>query len=97
MAKLYKNDKGFLIIQMNLVEALLRCDIGNFCDNCNNRIDIAETDGYDDIYYIAVINRAVCKNCCEDFIKGYNKNPEDKSYEKSNYNRYAKLLNLEEI
>ena len=95
MANLYKNDKNFLIIQLEPLEALTDCNIGDRCDNCNNRIDPFEEDGYGDIYYVAVINCALCKRCCDDFIKGYDKHPEDEQYEKSHYNYYAKILNLE--
>lgn len=101
MASLYKNNKGFLIIKMDHLEATLDCEFGIrisrfkskvLCDTCNNEID-----GMDDIFYVAVINRCLCKECCDDFIKGYNKQPEDESYEKSHYNHYAKMLNLEEV
>lgn len=95
MAKKYNNDKNFLIIQLDPFVARFECNIGNICDICNNRIDSLETDGFGDIYYIAAINRAVCKRCCDDVIKGMNKSPEDESYEKRNYNYYAKILGLE--
>ena len=97
MAKKYDNDKGFLIIQMELLEALVVCGIGNICDNCNNEIDVFEEDGFGDIYYVAAINRAVCKKCCDDFIKGYDKHSEDESFEKRHYNYYAKKLNLDKV
>lgn len=97
MAQKYNNDKGFLIIQMELLDALIICGIGNICDNCNNEIDVFEKDGFENIYYIAAINRAVCKRCCDDFIKGMDKYPEDESFEKHHYNYYAKKLNLEVI
>lgn len=99
MASLYKNDKNFLIIQMTHLEATVDCGMGIrqsrfiskiICDICNNEIDEV-----DDIYYVAVLNRALCKECCDDFIKGYDKHPEDEPYEKSHYNYYAKILNLE--
>lgn len=101
MAQLYKNDKGFLIIQMTHLEATLDCEFGLrtsrftskiLCDTCNNEID-----GIDDIFYVAIINRCLCKECCDDFIKGYNRIPDDIPYEKRHYNRYAELLNLEKV
>lgn len=97
MAKRYDNDKGFLIIQMELLEALVYCGIGNICDTCNNEIDVFEEDGFGDVYYFAAINMALCKHCCDDFIKGMNKSPEDEAFEKCHYNYYAKKLNLEEV
>lgn len=101
MAKKYDNNKGFLIIQMTHLEATLDCEFGIrisrfkskiLCDTCNNEID-----GFDDIYYVTVLNRCLCKDCCDDFIKGYDKHPEDESFEKRHYNYYAKKLNLEEV
>ena len=97
MAKRYENDKGFLIIQMEPLEALLQCNIGGICDNCNNDINIFEEDGFGDIYYIAAINRAVCKRCCDDFIKNMTRYKEDIPYEVLHYNFYAEKLNLEKI
>lgn len=96
MAKRYDNDKGFLIIQLDPLEAMVN-RIGDRCDNCNNTIDPFEEDGFGDIYYIAAINRAVCKRCCDDFIKNMNRNSEDIPYEKRHYNYYADKLNLEKV
>lgn len=97
MAKKYDNDKSFLIIQMELLDALMICNIGGRCDNCNNEIDIFEKDEFGDIYYVAAINRAVCKRCCDDFIKGFDKHPEDESFEKRHYNYYAEKLKLKKV
>ena len=103
MAKRYDNDKNFLIIEMSVEEASNICGFGiDFvdnetglvfdhilnCDTCANRIT-------DNVYYVAAINHALCKDCCDDFIKGYDKHPEDTSYEKRHYNYYAKEFNLE--
>lgn len=105
MAKRYKNDKDFLIIEMSYKEASQLYGFGTNiideetglvvehivkCDTCNNKI-------IDNIYYVAAINSALCKECCDDFINGYDKNPEDEIYEKRHYNYYAKQLNLEEV
>lgn len=101
MAKRYDNSKGFLIIEMDCLDASITCgfgiDTGHLankivCDNCNNEID-----PFDDCYYIAVINRCVCKDCCEDIIKGLDKHEEDVLYEITHYNYYADKLNLEKI
>lgn len=101
MAQLYKNDKGFLIIQMTHLEATLDCEFGIrtsrftskiLCDTCNN-----ELDSFDDIYYVAILNRALCKECCDDFIKNIDRSPEDISYEKRHYNYYAEKLNLKKV
>ena len=98
MAELYKNDKDFLIIKMSHLEATLDCEFGIrtsrftskiLCDTCNNEID-----DMDKIFYVAVLNSCLCKDCCDDFIKGYDKHPEDEPYETSHYNHYAKILNM---
>lgn len=97
MAKKYDNNKGFLIIQLELLDAALLCGISNRCDNCNNEIDVFAEEDYCDIYYVAVINRAICKECLDDFIKNYDRCEEDIPYEIKHYNYYAKKLGLEEV
>jgi hypothetical protein len=105
MAKKYDNDKGFLVIEMNYEEARDICGFGItyvnedtgvvydhklLCYTCNNSIT-------DNVYYVAAINHALCKECCDDFIKNIDRHPEDIPYEKRHYNYYAEKLNLEEI
>jgi hypothetical protein len=101
MAKKYNNDKDFLIIEMTYDEATIICNFGSqinedsyfvVCDNCNIRFD----DG-DKIYYFAVLNRAMCKECCDDIIANQERYKEDIPYEIKHYNYYAKKLNLEEV
>ena len=100
MAKKYDNNKGFLVIEMSFDEATILCNFGceisedNYivvCDTCNNKFD-----SNDKIYYIAVLNRALCKECCDDFINNIDKSDEDIPYEVRHYNYYAKILNLKE-
>lgn len=99
MAQIYKNDKGFRIIQMTHLEATLDCEFGIrtsrftsniICDTCNKLID-----GFEDIYYVAVLNQCLCKECCDNFIKKFNKPKEDEAREEKYYNRYIKLLCLD--
>lgn len=99
MANIYNNDKGFLIIQMTPLEATNICNFGFkisrslvniVCDTCNKNIN------YGNVYYVAVLNRALCRNCVDEFITKYDKHQEDIKYEKQHYNYYAKLLNLKE-
>lgn len=101
MAQIYENDKNFLIIEMSYEEACSPCNFGfeqennkNFivCDSCNNLINEENN-----IYYVAVLNRALCKECCDDFIKGCDKYPEDEDYEKRNFNYYAKKFNIPQV
>lgn len=101
MARKYPNDKDFLIIEMDCLEASMECNFGIntghlaktiVCDNCNNTVD-----PFEDVYYFAVLNRALCKECCEDIIKNLDKHPEDSEYEKAHYNHYARILKLEQV
>lgn len=92
MAKKIENDKGFLIIEMDYLEAVKVAHFGFgetiICDQCNNLID-------EKCYYMAVLNQAFCKKCCDDFISKYKRHKEDIAYEKRNYNFYAEKLELE--
>lgn len=101
MASRYKNDKDFLIIQMDCLEASMICNFGKntchlantiVCDNCNTQID-----AFENVFYFAVLNRAMCKECCDDVIKNIDRFPEYIEYEKSHYNYYAEKLKLEKI
>lgn len=105
MAKKYNNDKGFLVIEMSYDEAKDVCGFGVtykdketgivvdhklICDTCNTEVK-------DNIYYIAAINRALCKECCDDFISNVDRYKEDIPYEKRHYNYYAEKLNLDKV
>lgn len=90
MAKKYKNSKGFLIIQMSLMEAFTTCEFGDICDNCNDVINVNE-----ECYYVAVLNRLFCKNCLLNFVNNTTRHKEDINYEKKHYNFYATKLGLE--
>lgn len=100
MAKKYDNYKGFLVIEMSYTEAANICgfgiDVGKskiiVCDTCN---EVFPEE--DNIYYVAAINRALCKECCDDFINNIDRYDEGIPYEKSHYNHYAKKLKLEEV
>lgn len=105
MANKYNNDKGFLVIEMSYEEARDICGFGIthvddeiglvvehnlLCDTCNNKVT-------DNIYYVAAINRALCKECCDDFISNVDRYEEDIPYEIRHYNYYAEGLNLEKV
>lgn len=100
MAKIYKNDKNFLIIQMNSEEAtkigfgfeitgLLNMCV---CGTCNH-----ECKDYH-IYYIAGINEVQCDNCITDYVKNMNHYIDDDSliYEVRHFNYYAEKLGMKE-
>lgn len=90
MAKKYENSKGFLIIEMSLLEAFNKCNFSIVCDNCN--ISLIDEDT---VYYFAALNRLFCKECTDDIINNQNRYKEDIAYEIRHYNYYAKLLGLE--
>ena len=105
MAKKYNNDKDFLVIEMSYEEARDICGFGiDFvdketglvydhklvCDTCNNSVT-------DNVYYVAAINRALCKECCDDIINNQDRYDEDIPYEVRHYNFYAEKLNLDKV
>lgn len=95
MAKKINNNKGFLIIETTLDEAINKCMFGYqnelICDQCNKTIE----DKDEVIYFIAVLNMAFCKECYEDFIAKSKHYEEDEDFEKKQYNVVAELLGLE--
>lgn len=96
MAQLYKNNKDFLVIEMSHTEATNICDFG-FRDSRFHSIVICDTCCdviKNPVYYVAILNRVLCEDCLNDFIKNYDKPKEDKEYEAKHYNYYAKVLNL---
>ena len=100
MAKLYKNDKNFLIIQMNGAEAsnlgfgteVTGCLNSIVCGTCNASIE------HKDIYYLAGINEVLCKDCVEDYTKNMNHYIDDDSlkYEINHFNIIASKLGMSE-
>ena len=60
------------------------------CDSCNELMT-------DKCYYVAVINRLLCKDCCDDFLNCVDRHDSDIPYEIRHYNIAAKLLRLKPI
>lgn len=100
MASIYKNQRGHLIIQLNVHEATdlnIGIEIPGLnnlclCDTCNNECKP------EDIYYIAGINEIMCKDCVEDYVDNMNHFNDDNSiqYEINHFNAVAKKLNMKE-
>ena len=100
MAKIYKNDKNFLIIQMNGEEAsnlgfgmeITGCLNSIVCGSCNSSIEDK------DIYYIAGINEVMCKDCAYDYIKNMSHYVDYDSikYEITHFNIIAQKLGMSE-
>lgn len=49
---------------------------------------------HDKVYYVAVLNRLLCKNCCDDFVRNFKHYKEDEAYEVKHYNYYANQVGL---
>ena len=100
MAKLYKNNKNFLIIEMTGAEAsvlgfgieITGCLNSIFCGGCNSQIE------HKDIYYIAGINEVMCKDCADDYIKTMSHYTDNDSlrYEINHFNIIAQKLSMSE-
>ena len=88
MAEIINNKQGFLIIKMNK-EDLRTVGFGYICDNCGNSLIT-----HNEIYYVAVLNRAFCKKCYERWISHAHRYIEDIPYEERNFEFYAKQLDL---
>lgn len=100
MAKIYKNDKNFLIIEMNGTEAsglgfgveVTGCLNSITCGTCNTSIE------HKKLFYVAGINEVLCENCVEDYTKNMNHYIDDDSlrYEINHFNIIAKKLGMSE-
>ena len=99
MANRIKNDKGFLVIEMTPDEAINVCNFGVYdntdkhtyliCDICNKLLNFEEQ-----VYYIAVLNYLVDKDCYNDWVSRAKRYTEDISYEEHLFNMYATKLAL---
>lgn len=93
MAKIVKNDKGFKVISLSTEDAAsigfgLYGSGACVCMHCNK----GRLSG--DIYYIAVLNDTMCKDCYEEWLKDAVKYADDAPYEEQNFNRYKEALGL---
>lgn len=97
MAKIYNNNKGFLVVEITLEEATkLNFGIHNanpiniiLCGSCNKMCE-------ENIYYVACLNEVMCKDCIEDYTKNSPHYIDDDSleYEINHFNWIAKELGL---
>ena len=100
MAKVYKNDKNFLIIEMNGAEAsglgfgieVTGCLNVIVCGSCNTSIE------HKKIFYVACINEVLCENCITDYVKNMSHYTDDDSlkYEINHFNIIAEKLGMSE-
>lgn len=100
MAKIVDNDKGFKVISLSTEEAeKLNWGIWTrneddtedecyfLCMNCNHCIE-------DELYYIAVLNDTMCKDCYKEWLKNAKRYSEDIPIEDRNFNYYKEKLSL---
>lgn len=93
MAKIVNNDKGFKVISLSIKDAAslgfgLYSSGACVCMHCNKGC----LSG--DIYYIAVLNDTMCKDCYEEWLKDAVKYADDAPYEEQNFNCYKEALGL---
>ena len=92
MAKIVNNDKGFKVISLSIEDAA-SLGFGPYglgacvCMHCNNIIK-------GDIYYIAVLNDVMDKECYDRWYKGATRYTEDIPIENRNFNHYKEVLGL---
>lgn len=92
MAKIVNNDKGFKVISLSIEDAAslgfgLYGSGACVCMHCNNIIK-------GDIYYIAVLNDVMDKECYDEWYKGATRYTEDIPIENRNFNHYKEVLGL---
>lgn len=98
MAKKAINDKGFLVIEMSDIEALLECGFGYhcdvyselICDTCNKLLNDEKR-----VFYVAVLNEVLCEDCYIDWVANATRYKEYIDFETEIYNKYAAILNLD--
>ena len=100
MAKVYTNDKNFLVIEMNGAEAselgfgmeVTGCLNSIVCGTCNASIE------HKDIFYVAGINEVLCEDCIEDYTKNMSHYTDIDSlkYEINHFNIIAQKLGMSE-
>lgn len=93
MAKIVNNDKGFKVISLSTKDATslgfgLYCSGACVCMHCN-KVCVSG-----DIYYIAVLNDTMCKDCYEEWLKDAKRYSEDIPIEDRNFNYCKETLGL---
>ena len=90
MAKIFKNKKGFKIIEATcgeMVCALSEYGCVGICDSCG-----LPKSGIG--YYIAVLNCWYCKDCFNEWYNMAKYYPEDAEIENRNFELYRQILNV---
>lgn len=83
-----KNEKGFLVLEVTrseLVGALAEYGCIGICDSCCCSPEVG--------YYVAVLNKWLCKECFDSWYKNAVRYQEDMPIEKRHYELYIDILN----
>lgn len=83
----FKNEKGFLILEVSRERMLERLSIygcQGICDGCLSSPEIG--------YYVAVLNMWFCKDCFDEWYRDAGRYQEDIPIEEKNYENYKRLL-----
>lgn len=110
MARVVQNDKGFKVIALSHEESKgLDFGIDNtgicICAHCGRYIisspptdipsvDSVQNEVVSEIYYIAVLNDTMDKECYDRWYKGATRYTEDIPIEDRNFNYYKEVLEL---
>ena len=91
MAKIFQNDKHFLVIEMTWKEFVAITDSWGLCDCCG------QYDSDMVFYYVAVENVFFCKKCFDAWYSGAKHYTVDLQKERENWNKtISKLRDLGE-
>lgn len=93
MAKIVKNDKRFKVISLSTEDAA-SIGFGLYGSGACVCMHCSKGCLSGDIYYIAVLNDTMCKDCYEKWLKGARRYADDVPYEERNFNRYKEALGL---
>lgn len=93
MAKIVKNDKGFKAISLSTEDAA-SIGFGLYGSGACVCMHCSKDCLSGDIYYMAVLNGTMCKDCYEEWLKDAVKYADDAPYEERDFNRYKEALGL---
>lgn len=82
-----KNDKGFLVMEITRAELVSKFAKYVFIGVCDSCMDSPEVG-----YYVAVLNRWLCKKCYDEWMQRATRYQEDIPYEERNYEIYKRLF-----
>lgn len=93
MAKVINNDKEFKVISLSTEDAA-SLGFGIYGSGACICMHCGKGCLSGDIYYIAVLNDTMCKNCYKKWVRSAKRYTEDIPIENRNFNYYKKLLCL---